>query len=131
MGTFPFYAELHGELDCWNRRFEGELRKGYYMVGADKYAFQGVARSLFDPTNVGVFFSGVWSVTEASAGNPYDSPSNPGSAYPPDTDFPAPLEVQPGSPFEGTYPVGFEGGTGQWNAALVSETPQPIPMSGN
>jgi hypothetical protein len=108
MDMFPFFAELHGELDCEASRFEGALKNGYYEIGTDKYAFQGIARSLYDSANLAIV-SGVWSVTKPA-----------GSA----TGFPDPIDVQPGVPPDSQFPVGFSGGTGEWDAVFLSETPQ-------
>lgn len=125
MSMFPFFAEFYGELDCNALRFEGELKKGYYEIGADKFAFQGMARSLYDPASF-AFDDGVWSVAEPVGSAPFESPSDPDAGYPPDKEFPAPIEVQPGVPPNTQFPVGFEGGAGEWNAILISETPQPF-----
>jgi len=108
MDMFPFFSELDGELDCDALRFEGELKNGYYEIGVDRYAFQGIARSLYDSADP-AFAGGVWSVTEPVG-------------YP--AEFPDPVDVQPGVPPPSQFPADFNGGTGEWDAVFLSETPQ-------
>jgi hypothetical protein len=116
--TFPFEGDFYGTLECSTRSFEGGLKNCYYMVGLDKYAFQGIAVSNYDTFNH-TFVGGMWSVTEPVGQAIFDSPTNPDAGYPADSEFPPPLDIQAGTPFVGFFPPGFEGGVGDWNAAFV------------
>jgi hypothetical protein len=118
LAMFPFDGDFYGALECSTRSFKGTLENCYYMVGADKYAFQGIAVSNYDTFNH-TFVGGMWSVTEPTGNAIFESPSAPDAGYPPDTEFPPPLPIQAGTPFSGFFPPGFEGGAGDWNATFV------------
>ncbi len=118
LAMFPFDGDFYGSLECSTRTFIGSLENCYYMVGADKYAFQGTAVSNYDPINH-TFVGGMWSVTEPEGNAIFDSPSNPDAGYPADDLFPVPLPIQAGTPFQGVFPPLFAGGAGDWNAAYV------------
>jgi hypothetical protein len=118
LAMFPFDGDFYGALECSTRSFEGGLKNCYYMIGLDKYAFQGVAVSNYDPFNH-AFIGGMWSVTEPTGNAIFDSPTNPDAGYPPDSEFPQPLDIQAGTPFSGFFPPLFEGGVGDWNATFV------------
>ena len=96
------------------------------MAGLDKVAFQGTAFSDDDPVKH-AFEHGVRSVTEPVGEPVHDSPNNPDAGYPPDTEFPVPLdipraEVEPGAVRTSFYPDGFEGGTGSWRTDSTGPT---------
>ncbi len=122
MGMFPFDGDFYGELDCSTKSFTGTLENCYYMVGLDKYAFQGIAVSNYDPINH-TYVGGMWSVTEPVGEAIFDSPTNPDAGYPDDGEFPVPLPIQAGVPFGDFFPPGFEGGAGDWNAIWVRDVP--------
>ena len=118
LAMFPFDGDFFGSLECSTRSFTGTLENCYYMVGADKYAFQGIAVSNYDTVNH-TFVGGMWSVTEPEGNAIFDSPGNPDAGYPLDDLFPEPLPIQAGTPFQGFFPPLFAGGAGDWNAAYV------------
>jgi hypothetical protein len=118
LAMFPFDGDFYGALECSTRSFQGTLENCYYMVGGDKYAFQGIAVSNYDTFNH-TFVGGMWSVTEPEGNAIFDSPGNPDAGYPLDDLFPEPLPIQAGTPFQGFFPPLFAGGAGDWNAAYV------------
>jgi hypothetical protein len=115
MDMFPFVGDFEGELDCESKSFEGALKRCYYEIGMDRYGFEGIARSQYDVVNH-AFINGVWSVTEPTSNSIIYSPLTPDAAPP--TDYPAPLDVQPGQALPATYPVAYKGGTGNWSMTL-------------
>jgi hypothetical protein len=112
MEMFPFVGDFYGELDCQHKVFEGALKNCYYEIGFDRYGFEGVARSQYDIINH-AFINGVWSVTEPTSNSIIYSPLTPDAA--PATDYPPPLDVEPGQPLPATYPIAYKGGTGNWS----------------
>jgi hypothetical protein len=117
MGMIPFVGDFRGELNCDTKSFEGTLENCYYELGFDKYGFQGIALSQYDVVNH-AFVNGVWSVTEPASGSIIYSPLNPDASVA--TDYPPPLDVQPGQTLPDSYPYAFKGGTGNWSMSFVS-----------
>ncbi len=116
MDMFPFVGDFEGELNCETKTFEGALKRCYYEIGMDRYGFEGIARSQYDVINH-AFINGVWSVTEPAGNSIIYSPLTPDAAPP--TDYPPPLDVQPGQPLPATYPVAYKGGTGNWSMTFA------------
>jgi hypothetical protein len=122
MKMFPFDGDFYGTLDCNTKAFTGGLRNCYYVVGEDKYAFQGIALSQYDVT-INTFTNGVWSVAEPSTGACYYSPLlDIDKPYPADSEFPTPMDVQPGNKIDTnvfTLPWEYRGGLGNWTGTFV------------
>jgi len=118
---FPFDGDFYGTLDCRTKTFTGGLKHCFYLVVEDKYAFQGIALSRYDVTT-NTFIDGVWSVTEPSTGACYYSPvMEIDKPYPADSEFPPPLDIQPGTHVDAgplTLPWEYRGGMGNWNGTF-------------
>lgn len=103
--TFPFTADLTGELDCKNKSFQARMSMGLYSVLIDGLAaqnFEGVMTGNYD-VQTHTFINGVWDVWEIS-GTP---PGRPAPSLPREFDR-----------------DGF-GGFGTWAAALPTDLSDP------
>jgi hypothetical protein len=103
--TFPFTAELEGELDCRNKTFQARMYSGLYSVLIDGLVaqnFDGVMSGKYD-VRTHTFINGAWDVWETS-GKP---PGRPAPALPRVFDR-----------------DGF-GGYGTWAAALPTDLTDP------
>jgi hypothetical protein len=120
MESFPFEADLSGEFNYATTIFTGALEHGYYDVGEERYAFQGVALAKYDLVNSS-FVQGVWSVTEPEGSSLISSKTSPDAIDYSAFNFPTPLTVKPGDalPSYSDYSTGFKGGVGNWNALYV------------
>jgi hypothetical protein len=103
--TFPFTAQLEGELDCRNKVFSARMNEGKYSVLVDglvEQTFYGVMSGKYD-VGTQTFINGIWDVWEISG-------------TPPGT--PAPM-----------LPRVFDrdgfGGYGTWSAALPTDLGDP------
>jgi hypothetical protein len=103
--TFPFTAELEGELDCKDKSFQARMYMGTYSVlidGLVAQRFDGVMSGRYD-VGTHTFINGVWDVWEIS-GTPAGTPA-------------------PMLPREFSRD-GF-GGYGTWSAALPTDLNDP------
>lgn len=119
---FPFDGDFYGTLDCTTKTFEGGLRKCFYLVVEDKYAFQGVALSQYEVTT-NSFVNGMWSVTEPTTGACFYSVGLAiDDPYPDDSEFPNPPPIEQGGLLPNIFelPLSFRGGFGNWNTTFIN-----------